>query len=183
MNGVIHRLEICTIVFAMNCGMDYWVSYSFYSPASSQKKLKSMKKHGWWVTALMSLEQTAITYNSFGVLQSNKDFRAPLLGQIRWYQGFNCWQLPLPRTMRVKSLRIFFQNMQSFTQCISMLYTEKSVLRYYVRFSQVRSQLIRCTCSSYVCSCSRCGCNSAYFIRLQKHGTMNMSSLSWQAHF
>ena len=108
MNGVIHRLEICTIVFAMNCGMDYWVSYSFYSPASSQKELKSMKKYRWWVTALMSLEQTAITYNSFGVLQSNKDFQAPLLGQIRWYQGFNCWQLPLPRTRRVKSLRIFF---------------------------------------------------------------------------
>jgi len=38
----------------------------------------------------------------------------------------------------------FFQNPQLFTQCISMLYTEKSVLRYYVRFSQIRSQLI-CT--------------------------------------
>jgi len=27
-NGVMYRLEICTIVFAVNWAIDYWVSYS-----------------------------------------------------------------------------------------------------------------------------------------------------------
>ena len=41
-----------------------------------------------------------------------------------------------------KEVNGFFQNMQLFTQCVSMLYTEKSVLRYYVQFSQIRSHII-----------------------------------------
>ena len=40
-----------------------------------------------------------------------------------------------------RKLMEFFQNMQLFSQCIAMLYTEKSVLHYYVWFSQIRSQI------------------------------------------
>ena len=43
-----------------------------------------------------------------------------------------------------RSERIFFQNTQLFTQCVSMLYTEKSVFHYYctyVRFLQIRSHI------------------------------------------
>jgi len=50
----------------------------FYSPASPQTKSKSMKKHRLWTTVSMSREQMAITYNSLGAQQPNKDFRAPL---------------------------------------------------------------------------------------------------------
>ena len=39
-----YRLEICTIVFAMNRAKDYWVMYSFYSPTSSQTKSKPFKQ-------------------------------------------------------------------------------------------------------------------------------------------
>ena len=65
-------------MFAMNWGMDYWVSYSFYCPASPQTKSKSMKKHRSRTTVSTSREQTAITHNSLGALQPNKDVRAPL---------------------------------------------------------------------------------------------------------
>jgi len=37
-------------------------------------KSKSMKKHRLQITISMSREQTAITYDSFGILPSNKDF-------------------------------------------------------------------------------------------------------------
>ena len=40
----------------------------------SQAKSKSMKKHLSRTTASTSREQTAITYNSLGALQPNKDF-------------------------------------------------------------------------------------------------------------
>ena len=45
---------------------------------------------------------------------------------------FNCWPFPSLRTRGVKKLTDFFQKIQSFTQCVSMLYTEKSVLHDYV---------------------------------------------------
>jgi len=76
-NGVLYRLNICTILFTMNGGMNYWVSHSFYSTALPQTKLKSMKKHRSQTTTSMSCELTAITYNFFGALQSNKNFQAP----------------------------------------------------------------------------------------------------------
>jgi len=41
-----------------------------------------------------------------------------------------------------KEVEGFFHKTQLFTQCVSMLYAEKSVLRYYVWFSQIRSHLI-----------------------------------------
>ena len=140
----------------MNWGMDHWVSYSFYRPASPQTKSKSMKKHWSRTTVSTSREQTAITYNSLGALQPNKDFRALL---ARLYPVFNRWPLPSPRTRWVKKWTDFFQNTQLFTQCISMLYTEKSVLRYYVQFSQIRShktkKCVNCTkifyFAQYIC--------------------------------
>jgi len=128
-------------------------SYSICSLSSPQTKSKSMKKHRSRTTASTSHEFAAITYNSFGPLQSNNNFELLLLGRIIWYSGFNRWPLPSPRTMRVKN---FFQNMQLFTQCISMLYTEKSVLCYYVRFSQIRSQFVHlptCSLSWYLLLC------------------------------
>ena len=103
-------------------------------------KSKSMKKHRSRTTVSTSREQMAITYNSLGALQP-KIFELPLLGQIWWYPVFNRWPLPSPRTRRVKKWTDFFQNTQLFIQCISMVYTEKSVLRYYVRFSQIRSHM------------------------------------------
>jgi len=86
----------------------------------------------------MSHDQTTITYNS---LQPNKDFRAPLAWANKMIPRFNCRPLPSLKTRRIKKLTDFFQNTQLFTQCVSMLYTEKSVLRYYVRFSQIRSHI------------------------------------------
>ena len=44
MNEGIYRLEIYTIVFAMNWGINSRVGYSFYSPALPQKRFKSIKK-------------------------------------------------------------------------------------------------------------------------------------------
>ena len=37
-NGELYRLKICTMMFAMNQGMNWWVSLSFYyaSPQKSQ---------------------------------------------------------------------------------------------------------------------------------------------------
>ena len=93
-------------MFAMNWGMDYWVSYFFYSLASPQTKSNSMKKYRSQMTDLMSHEQMAITYNSLGALPPNKLL---LLGRIRWYPGFNRWPLPLLRTRRVKKLMDFFK--------------------------------------------------------------------------
>ena len=79
--GVMRRLDICTIVFAMNWGMDNWVSYSFYSPVSPRTKSKSMKKYQSRATASTSHEQTARTYNSFGALQSNRFSSSSCLGK------------------------------------------------------------------------------------------------------
>ena len=86
--------------------MNYWVNYSFYSLSSPQTKLKFMKKHWSWTTTSTSHEQMTIMYNSFGVLQSNKLL---LLGQIRWYPGFNHWLFPSPRKGWVKKLTDFFK--------------------------------------------------------------------------
>ena len=67
-----------TIMLAMKWGMDYWVSYFLYCPLSPQMKLKPSKKHWSRTNVSMWRELTAITYNSFGALQLNKDFQAPL---------------------------------------------------------------------------------------------------------
>jgi len=140
MNGVMYRLKICAIVFAMSWGMDYWVSCSIYSPSSPQTKSKSMKKHLSRTTASMSHKLMAITCNSSGALQSNKDFQLLLLGQIRWYPAFKYWPLSSsPKNKARKEANGFFQNTKLFTRCISMHYAEKSVLHYYVRFSQIQS--------------------------------------------
>ena len=77
-NGVNYGLEFCTIMFVMNWRMNYWVSYSLYFPPLPQTKSKSMKKHWSWTTTSTSHKQMAITYNSFGTLQSNEDFWVPL---------------------------------------------------------------------------------------------------------
>ena len=77
-----------------------------------------------------------------GALQPKKDFQAPLAwANTMIYPGFNRWPLPLPRTKRVKKLTDVFQKKQLFTQYVSVLYAEKSALRYYVRFLQIQSQL------------------------------------------
>ena len=123
MNGVRQGLELFTIMFTMNCGMDYWVIYSFYCPASPQTKSKSMKKHRSRMTASTSREQMAITYNSLSALQPNKDFRPPFAWANTMIPRFNHWPLPSPRTRRVKKLTDSFKKC-NFTQCVSMLYTE-----------------------------------------------------------
>ena len=141
---MIHRLKIYTIVLAMNYGMDYLVSYSLYSFASPQTKPKSIKKHQSRATASTLREQMAITYNSFGALQLNKIFELLLLGQIRWYPGFNRCPLPSPRTRHVKSLRIF-SNAQLFTRCISMLILKNlycAIIFGFRRSSQIWAQTV-----------------------------------------
>ena len=102
-----HRLEICTILFAMNWGMDYLVSYPLYFFASPQTESKSMKRHQLRAAALMSHEQTTITYDSFGALQT-KIFELLLREQIKWYPGFNHWPFPSPRAELIKKLTDFF---------------------------------------------------------------------------
>ena len=129
-----HRLEICTIVCAMNWGMDNLVSYSFYSFASSQTKSKPMRKHRSQATTLMPCEQMAIPLVHY---DQTKIFELLLLGWIRWYPGFNRWPFPSPRTRHVKKLTDFFQSTQLFTQCISMLYIEN--LYYAIMFGFCRS--------------------------------------------
>ena len=81
----------------------------------------------------------------------------------------------------------FFFNAQLVNQCISMLYTEKSILRYYVRFSQICSHFIHLLkeftlklrkwsltvngCCMYICvhfyvlSCSQTRATSSYIRR------------------
>jgi len=99
-------------MFAMNWGMDYWVSYSFYYPASPKTKSKSMKKHRLRMTASTSREQMTII--PWVHCNQRKNFELLLLGQIRWYPGFNQWLLPTLRTRLV----IFIQKMQLFVfQC------------------------------------------------------------------
>ena len=124
-------MEWCTVFkFVRSCfpwteEWIIWVSYSFYSLSSPQTKLKSMKKHRAWTTALTSCELTAIIYNFLGPLQSNRDFRAPLAWAIRWYPGFNHWPLPSSRTRRVKNLTDFFKCVVIYP--MYLLYTEKYV--------------------------------------------------------
>ena len=96
-------------------------------------------------------EETSIVNNRFNVTWINNDHNLAIplvhcnqtkifkLGQIKWYPSFNHWPLPSPRTSRVKKLMDFFQN----TQCISMFYTEKSVLHYCVRLSQIWSHMVQ----------------------------------------
>ena len=122
MNGVMHRLKICTIVFAMNWGMDYWVSYSFYSPASPQTRSKFIKKHWSWVTASTSREQTAKSYNSFGALQSN---RFSSSGECDYTQVLTVGPSFTKNKMCKEVNRFFSSPKYAITQCISMLYTEK----------------------------------------------------------
>ena len=120
-------MEWCTVFkFVRSCfpwteEWIIWVSYSFYSLSSPQTKLKSMKKHRAWTTALTSCELTAIIYNFLGPLQSNRDFRAPLAWAIRWYPGFNHWPLPSSRTRRVKNLMDFFK-MRSYLPNVFTVY-------------------------------------------------------------
>ena len=107
----------------MNWGMDYWVSYSFYCPASPQTKSKSMKKHRSRTTVSTSREQTAITYNSLGALQPNKDFRALLAWANTMIPRFYRWPLPSPRTRRVKKWTDFFSNYAIiYPMCFNALY-------------------------------------------------------------
>ena len=66
-----------------------------------------------------------------------KDFWAPLAW---WYPGFNHLPLPSSRTRCVNKLTDFFQNTQLFTQCISMLYTEKfycAIMFGFCRFGHI----------------------------------------------
>jgi len=83
------------------------------------------------MTASTSRELTTIIYNSFGALQANKNFQTPLASL---YPDFNCCPLPsFTKNDACKEATIlFFQNLQLFTQCISILYADKSVLHYYV---------------------------------------------------
>jgi len=99
---------------------------------------KSMKKHWLRTTASTSREQTAITYNSLGSLQPNKDFRAPLAWVNTMIPRFNRWPLPSPRTRQVKKLTDFFQKTYNVFQCFML---KKSVLRYYVWFLQIQSPM------------------------------------------
>ena len=130
-------------MFAMNWGMDYWVSYSFNCPASPQTKSKSIKKHRLRTTVSMSGEQMAITKLTIRWVHCNqtKIFELFLLGRIRWYPGFNRWPLPLLRTRWVKKWTDFFK-IRNYLATHAMYFTEKSVLRYYVRFSHIRSQIL-----------------------------------------
>jgi len=83
----------------------------------------------------------AITYNSLGALQPNKDFRAPLAWANTMIPSFKPLASSFTENKVGKEVNGFFQSTQLFTQCISMLYTEISVLCYYVRFSQIQSHL------------------------------------------
>ena len=98
-----YGLQICTIMFAMNRGMDYWVSYSICSPSSPQIKSKSMKKYWSQTTASTSRELAAITYNYFGPLQRFSS--SSCMGK----SDFNRWALSSTRTRRVKKLTNFFK--------------------------------------------------------------------------
>ena len=88
--------------------------YSFYFPSSPETESKFMKKHRSRTTTLTPHEQTAITYNSFGALQSNKDFWALLTWANKIMISFNHWSLSSLRARRVNKLTDFFQNTQSF---------------------------------------------------------------------
>jgi len=101
-------------------------------------KSKSMKKHQSRTTALTSREQTTITYHNLQFLgcTATKSFELLLLGQIRWYPGFNHWPLPSLRTRRVKKLMDFFQKKCNYLPNVFQYWKI-----YYVRFSQIRSHI------------------------------------------
>jgi len=86
--------------------MDYWVSYSFYCPASHQTKSKSMKKHRSRATALVSHSNG---HNlQFLWCTAIKDFLA-LVWVNKMIPRFNCWSLPSPRVRRLKKFTDFFK--------------------------------------------------------------------------
>ena len=103
-----------------------------------------VKIHWSRTTTSTTHDLITLIYNSFGVLQSDKkNFQPLLLGRIRWYTSFNHWPLPFTKIKACKEINwFFFQNTRLFTQCISMLYTEKHILHYYSRFSQIQLQIV-----------------------------------------
>ena len=104
-------------------------------PSSPQTKSKTIKKHRLQTTALTSRELTAITYNSFGTLQSNKDFLSSSCLGNKMKPGFNCWPLPSPRTRHVRKLTDFFKIcLPNVFQCF--------ILKIHITFSFRRSSHI-----------------------------------------
>ena len=108
MNGVRWGLKFCTIMFAMNWGMDYWVSYFFYSLSSPQQSWipwRNIDREWPLWRHVNKRPQLTIPWER---CHQTKIFELLLLGQIRWYPSFNCWPLPSLRTRRVKKLTDFF---------------------------------------------------------------------------
>ena len=60
------------------------------------KKIKIHKKHSSCATTSILRELTAINYNFFSALQSNKAFQTPLAYENKLIPGFNRWPFPLP---------------------------------------------------------------------------------------
>ena len=61
------------------------------------KKIKIYKKHSSCATTSILRELTAINYNFFSALQSNKAFQTPLAYENKLIPGFNRWPFPSPR--------------------------------------------------------------------------------------
>ena len=98
-------------------------------------------------------EETSIASNCFDVTWANgpityNSFELLLLGWTKDTQVLTVG-LFLHQEQAIKACKKvdgFFFKIRNYlrTQCISMLYTEKSILHYYVRFLQIRSHTVWC---------------------------------------
>jgi len=118
MNGMSHRVVIFTIVYAMNRGIHYWVSFSLYHSSSLRTETKSVKKNRSHMIIMTWHKQRIITPSLW---QRNKNFRTPL-EQANKMITLYYWTLSLSRI-------ICFMCMQCccFVQSVSYLRTS-----YYI---------------------------------------------------
>ena len=134
-------LEFCTIVFVMNWGMDYWVSYIFYS-------LSSPKNQNPWRNTIANNRFDVTPTNSHNLKflgsTATKDFELLLLGRIEWYPVFNRWPLPSLRTRRVKNLTQNTQLLPNVFQCFIL-----KILIIVVLYSVFADLVTYCLLPSY----------------------------------
>ena len=80
-----------------------------------------------------------ITYVSVGLLQRNKDFPIPHEEANKMISRFLLLVSSFTKKEAFNKFMDFFNNMQNFHPCFSMLYTGNLGLRYCDRFLQIRS--------------------------------------------
>ena len=108
---MLYRLEICTILFVMNWGIDCWGSYFSTSLLPhEQRQISQRNIDGIWLLWTI----TAITFDS---CTKTKIFELLLCRLIPWYPVFNHLTFPSPSTRRFQAYRNFFCKMWLF-QCL-----------------------------------------------------------------